>query len=231
MAEIETSEVNVDAILDPQDIRVSIEDVIVIKGQDADIAAAEAATSAANEAATLANDAADNANETANTIKQRADAGEFNGKDGEPGVDGSNGKSAYQYAQDGGYTGTETEFAKKLSSDVLVVKVGQSDGVWSADKTYSEIVDAVMSGTSVFVRVANKFLPFTDCYDNSTDNSYVAFVSMSVVNDGKEIAIYTIGYLIFKDGHVMSVASYIPIPTDDHINALINAKLETSTPK
>lgn len=35
--------------------------------------------------------------------------------DGEPGADG---KSAYEYAQDGGYTGTEEEFRKMLSEDV-----------------------------------------------------------------------------------------------------------------
>lgn len=34
------------------------------------------------------------------------------GADGQPGTDG---KSAYQYAQEGGYTGTETEFAEKLA--------------------------------------------------------------------------------------------------------------------
>ena len=31
---------------------------------------------------------------------------------------GSDGKSAYQYAQDGGYTGTETEFAAKLAEEM-----------------------------------------------------------------------------------------------------------------
>lgn len=39
------------------------------------------------------------------------------GKDGEPGKDGADGKSAYQYARDGGYNGTEAEFAKKLASE------------------------------------------------------------------------------------------------------------------
>ena len=33
------------------------------------------------------------------------------------GKDGADGKSAYQYAQDGGYTGTETEFAEKLAQE------------------------------------------------------------------------------------------------------------------
>lgn len=31
---------------------------------------------------------------------------------------GEDGKSAYQYAQDGGYTGTETEFAEKLAAEI-----------------------------------------------------------------------------------------------------------------
>ena len=31
--------------------------------------------------------------------------------------DGADGKSAYQYAQDGGYTGTEAEFAAKLAQE------------------------------------------------------------------------------------------------------------------
>ena len=43
------------------------------------------------------------------------------GQDGQPGKDGADGapgKSAYQYAQDGGYTGTEAEFAEKLAEEI-----------------------------------------------------------------------------------------------------------------
>ena len=42
------------------------------------------------------------------------------GADGQPGADGApgaDGKSAYQYAVDGGYTGTEAEFAAKLAQE------------------------------------------------------------------------------------------------------------------
>ena len=42
------------------------------------------------------------------------------GADGQPGADGApgaDGKSAYQYAQEGGYTGTEAEFAAKLAQE------------------------------------------------------------------------------------------------------------------
>lgn len=38
------------------------------------------------------------------------------GADGAPGADGENGKSAYQSAQDGGFTGTESEFNTILAS-------------------------------------------------------------------------------------------------------------------
>ena len=37
---------------------------------------------------------------------------------GETGPAGADGKSAYQYARDGGYTGTETEFAAKLAEEI-----------------------------------------------------------------------------------------------------------------
>lgn len=37
------------------------------------------------------------------------------GPKGDTGATGADGKSAYQYAQEGGYTGTETEFAEKLA--------------------------------------------------------------------------------------------------------------------
>lgn len=46
------------------------------------------------------------------------------GADGADGEDGADGKSAYEYAVDGGYTGTEQEFAQKLAEEgVLDVQV------------------------------------------------------------------------------------------------------------
>lgn len=39
-------------------------------------------------------------------------------------LDGTPGKSAYQYALDGGYTGTEEEFARKLASESTSIHIG-----------------------------------------------------------------------------------------------------------
>lgn len=48
---------------------------------------------------------------------EKGDTGET-GATGAAGADGADGKSAYAYAQDGGYTGTKAEFAAKLAEDV-----------------------------------------------------------------------------------------------------------------
>lgn len=61
----------------------------------------------------------DEAVSTANDVKERADNGEFNGKDGadgKDGKDGADGKTAYQYAVDGGYEGSEEDFARDTAS-------------------------------------------------------------------------------------------------------------------
>ena len=65
---------------------------------------------------------------------------------------GANGKSAYSYAQAGGYTGTEQEFAAKLAEEsinkaLFVVNItSNSDGTYSADKTIGEIIDVYNEG-------------------------------------------------------------------------------------
>ena len=62
------------------------------------------------------------------------------------------GKSAYSYAVDGGYTGTEEEFAAKLAAEGLdkalfVVNITHNgDGTYSADKTFEEITQAYNEG-------------------------------------------------------------------------------------
>lgn len=52
------------------------------------------------------------------------------GKDGQPGADG---KSAYQYAKDGGYTGTEEEFAAKMAQEIPTVDATLTQAGQAAD--------------------------------------------------------------------------------------------------
>lgn len=67
-----------------------------------------------------------------------------NGKDGAKGGPGADGKSAYQYAQDGGYTGTETDFSAKLAQEILT---GTTD-----DLTPAQVYAAVSAGRPVKVQ-------------------------------------------------------------------------------
>ena len=74
------------------------------------------------------------------------------GATGNTGATGADGKSAYSYAQDGGYTGTEEEFAAKLAAEGLdkalfVVNItSNGDGTYSANKTFAEIVQVYNEG-------------------------------------------------------------------------------------
>lgn len=63
---------------------------------------------------------------------------------GAKGDKGEDGKSAYQYAQDGGYTGTETEFSEKLAQEQL-------SGTTS-ELTPTQVYEAVSAGIPVKVQ-------------------------------------------------------------------------------
>ena len=61
-----------------------------------------------------------------------------------PGSVGADGKSAYQYAQDGGYTGTETAFAEKLAQEQLTGTTNEL--------TPTQVYQAVSAGIPVKVQ-------------------------------------------------------------------------------
>ena len=64
----------------------------------------------------------------------------FDGKDGNPGAKGDDGKSAYEYAVEGGYKGTEEEFAQKIAVDpdwIATKKVMGGEEVYIAQQTLS----------------------------------------------------------------------------------------------
>ena len=75
----------------------------------------------------------------------------LNGVDGQqgiPGKDGTNGKSAYEYAQSGGYTGTEAEFINLLANSVS--KQNISLGIHSDGLLYL-FIDGEPIGTGISI--------------------------------------------------------------------------------
>jgi hypothetical protein len=55
-------------------------------------------------------------------LNEAKESGDFDGPQGDPGPAGAEGKSAYQYAVDGGFTGTEEEFAELMANGSKAVQ-------------------------------------------------------------------------------------------------------------
>ena len=117
------------------------------------------------------------------------------------------GKSAYGYAVDGGYTGTETEFAKKLASGALIVTITDNNGTLSADKTYIDIRDAILAGTPVFVFYNDMFLPFIGIFDALTFGIFICY------NDDSYKAVEGVAIEITPNDEVNDASAGIEIPT------------------
>ena len=174
------------------------------------------------------------------------------GDKGDTGSAGANGKSAYQYAKEGGYTGTETEFAKKLASEAMIVHVTDSNGTLSADKSYSDIANAIVAGTTVLVYYDGNGLPLITVTNaalyfgaiqcdsgDATNPAVVATVIIEITQNGEVHDISAIvetlpnPQAITFTGAVTgsydgSAAMTVNIPsavTDAHINSLIDTKL------
>ena len=88
--------------------------------------------------------------------------------------DGADGKSAYSYAVDGGYTGTEKEFAEKLAQEQLTGT--------TSELTPAQVYDAVSSGIPVKVQY--------------TDSTYglLSFTAFNVAESLNVIVSQTIVY-------------------------------------
>ena len=139
--------------------------------------------------------------------------------------DGADGKSAYQYAVEGGYTGTETEFAKKLASGTLIVHVTESNGTLSADKSFIEIRDAILVGIPVIVDYSDVSLPLTAIF---VDALWFGSIQCDSGGASNGAIVATVIIEITQNGEVNDISAQIDIPsavTDDHINSLIDTKL------
>lgn len=120
-------------------------------------------------------------------------------------------KTAYQYAQDGGYTGTEEEFAEKLASGALIVTLTDStdsSSDWLADKSYNDIRDAILAGIPVYVFNGEQYLSLAVVTDVS-----LFFGTAMGINDETGVGVFTILIEITNDDKVKNAGNYLEIPT------------------
>ena len=109
---------------------------------------------------------------------------------GEDGKDGASGKSAYEYAKDGGYTGTEEEFKRKMAEEsVTSARIGEVTLIasgWNGDgHLYSQIVN--INGVT-----ANSQVDLTPSVDQLVI-FYEKDISFVTENDGGVVTVYAIG--------------------------------------
>lgn len=100
--------------------------------------------------------AAEHAETVAQSVRDDADSGVFDGADGRDGVDG---KSAYQYAVEGGYTGTETQFYRDISRQPVIHDQSTASDTWTINHNMGKypsvsVVDSagtVCEGTVTYI--------------------------------------------------------------------------------
>ncbi|MGM9601787.1 MAG: collagen-like protein [Faecousia sp.] len=115
------------------------------------------------------------------------------GEKGDNGEAGADGKSAYAYAQDGGYTGTEEEFAAKLAGEIPVEDVqidGQSvvgDGVATIPFASKTQPGVMMVSNSYGALVSNGML-IPDGRATATHNRVNAFMTYARIDTAVKYA-------------------------------------------
>ena len=186
-------------------------------------------------------------------LAQAKASGEFDGADGATGATGADGKSAYQYAQDGGYTGTETEFAEKLAQEQLTgttdeltptqvynaVSAGIPVKVQYLDSTYGlSSFTAFNVSESMNVIASNAILNYQNAYlravrdGNKSNNGWFYEVTPLAKPSDIPTALPNPNALTFTGAVTGSYNGSAPLSvnipsavTDDHINSLIDTKL------
>ena len=167
--------------------------------------------------------------------------------------DGADGKSAYAYAVEGGYTGTETEFAAKLAQEQLTgttgnltptqvynaVSAGIPVKVQYTDSTYGlSSFTAFNVSESMNVIASNSIINYNDAcllavlYGNKSNNGWFYEVTPLAKSSDIPTALPNPNALTFTGAvtgsYNGSAAKTVNIPsavTDDHINSLIDTTL------
>ena len=96
------------------------------------------------------------------------------GPKGDTGSTGADGKTAYQYAQEGGYTGTETEFAEKLAEEQLTGTTNEL--------TPTQVYNAVSAGIPVKVQYTDSTYGLLSFTAFNVAEPLNVIVSQTIVN-------------------------------------------------
>lgn len=158
--------------------------------------------------------------------------------------DGADGKSAYQYAKDGGYTGTEAEFAAKLAflmgysvfgyvdeNNTIVLNGNLADGTYTIkyemeDGSTVDIGNLVLD-TNVYYSVTNNL---TNCTTNNSATKVVEGESYSATitaNSGYELKTVSVtmgGSPVSVSGGVINIASV----TGDIVITAVATEVQTN---
>ena len=165
----------------------------------------------------------------------------------------ADGKSAYDYAVEGGYTGTEAEFAEKMAQEQLTgttndltptqvyeaVSAGIPVKVQYTDSTYgllsftafnvSESLNAIVSQ---IIAYANGVYMLCELFGDKSSNVWGFNITTLAQKTDIPSALPNPNYLTFTgavtDSYDGSMAKTVNIPsavTDDHINSMIDTKL------
>ena len=114
------------------------------------------------------------------------------GPKGDTGATGADGKSAYSYAQDGGYTGTEAEFAAKLAEEIptvdetLTEQGKAADAKATGDAIRSLAVTTVRDGAITYEKLDDELQMKVDGLRLSND-----FVVATTANAPQKLPIET----------------------------------------
>lgn len=166
---------------------------------------------------------------------------------------GADGKSAYQYAQDGGYTGTEMEFSEKLAQEQLTgttvtltptqvydaVSAGIPVKVQYTDSTYgilsftafnvSESLNVIMSE---IIAYAYGMYMLCELFGDKSSNGWGFNATTLAQKTDIPTALPNPKALTFTGAVTGSYDGSAPLSvkipsavTDDHINSLIDTKL------
>lgn len=114
------------------------------------------------------------------------------GARGPKGDKGANGKSAYQYAMEGGYTGTETEFVEKLAQEQLTGTTGTL--------TPEQVYNAVSAGIPVKVQYTDSTYGLLYFTTFNVAESFSVIVSQTIVYyKGVYVLAELAGYTLSND--------------------------------